>query len=75
MTIEHQIVTDEEGNPTAALIPWREFEAIVKDYEESDEPTPEEAEALAQGKEDRDSGNDDAYMDLDAFMDQFTSSK
>ena len=28
MTITHQIVTDAEGQPTAALIPWDEFEVI-----------------------------------------------
>lgn len=28
MTINHQILTDAEGRPVAAQIPWDEFEAI-----------------------------------------------
>ena len=28
MTITHQTLMDANGNPTAALIPWDEFEAI-----------------------------------------------
>ncbi|MEO0416073.1 MAG: hypothetical protein AAF226_14090 [Verrucomicrobiota bacterium] len=28
MTIEHQIVTDADGNPIAAQIPWTEFEKL-----------------------------------------------
>ena len=28
MTIEHQIVTDADGNPVAAQIPWDQFEVI-----------------------------------------------
>jgi hypothetical protein len=28
MTIEHQILTDKDGNPVAAQIPWDQFEAI-----------------------------------------------
>ncbi len=28
MTITHQTVLDEDGNPTAALIPWDEFQLI-----------------------------------------------
>ena len=33
MTIEHQIVTDEDGNPTAALIPWEQFQVIRAEIE------------------------------------------
>lgn len=28
MTIDHQILTDKDGRPTAALIPWDQFEEI-----------------------------------------------
>ncbi|MDF1814072.1 MAG: addiction module protein [Verrucomicrobiales bacterium] len=28
MTIEHQIVTDEDGQPTAAIIPWDQFQRL-----------------------------------------------
>ena len=34
MTIEHQIVTDAEGKPTAALIPWDEFEIMRERLED-----------------------------------------
>ncbi len=30
MQITHEVVTDEAGNPTAAILPWGEFEAIVE---------------------------------------------
>ena len=34
MTITHQTLMDSDGNPTAALIPWDEFEAIQQRLEE-----------------------------------------
>lgn len=33
MTINHQILTDAEGRPVAAQIPWEEFEAIKAELE------------------------------------------
>ena len=33
MTIEHQIVTDADGNPTAALIPWDQFRILKAEME------------------------------------------
>lgn len=33
MTIHHQILTDQDGNPTAALIPWEEFQVIKAEME------------------------------------------
>jgi hypothetical protein len=33
MTITHQILTDAEGNPVAAQIPWAEFEVIKAELE------------------------------------------
>lgn len=38
MTITHQKLVDEDGNPTAALIPWEEFRLIQAELE-----TPEDA--------------------------------
>ena len=33
MTISHQTVLDEKGTPTAALIPWEEFQVIKAELE------------------------------------------
>lgn len=33
MTIEHQIITDEDGQPTAAIIPWEMFQVIQAEIE------------------------------------------
>ena len=33
MAITHQILTDTEGNPVAAQIPWAEFEVIKAEFE------------------------------------------
>lgn len=74
MTIEHQIVIDADGNPVAAQIPWAEFEALLEELEhleDSDEATPEEAEAIEEAKKDRAEGNEDAFIDLDTFMAEF----
>ena len=68
MTITYQTVVDENGKPTAAQIPWEQFELIRDELEESSEATPEEAEAIAEAQKDRAQGNDDAFMDLDDFM-------
>ena len=68
MTITHQTVVDKNGKPTAAQIPWAEFELICEAMEESDEATLEEAEAIAEAHKDRAEGNDEAFMDLDKFM-------
>lgn len=35
MTIHHQTVLDENGNPTAAIIPWDEFRIIKAEMERS----------------------------------------
>lgn len=37
MTITHQKLVDEDGNPTAALIPWEEFRMIQAELEKSDD--------------------------------------
>ena len=45
MTIEHQIVTDEDGKPTAAIIPWDLFQrlkAMHASLENDEEPISDE---------------------------------
>ena len=37
MTIEHQVVTDVDGNPTAALIPWDQFRVLQLEMEHDDD--------------------------------------
>lgn len=68
MSITHQIVVDEAGNPTAALIPWAEFEWLREELADIGEVTPEEAEAIAEAKRDLAEGNHEAFQDLDEFM-------
>lgn len=38
MTINHQTLMDANGNPTAALIPWEEFQAIQQRLGEAANP-------------------------------------
>lgn len=40
MMIEHQKIVDADGNPTAAVVPWEEFEAI-RERLEGEEISPE----------------------------------
>lgn len=45
MTITHQILTDADGKPVAAQIPWNEFE-IIKAELESDSPLDAESRTM-----------------------------
>ncbi len=45
MTIRHQILTDAEGKPVAAQIPWDDFE-LIKAELERDLPLDEEARSV-----------------------------
>ncbi len=45
MTITHQILTDSEGKPVAAQIPWAEFE-LIKAELERDLPLDPETRAM-----------------------------
>lgn len=63
MTITHQTLMDADGNPTAALIPWDEFQAIQKQLCEANsgedddfELSPEWREELNRRTADIDSG-------------------
>ena len=63
MTITHQTVLGEDGKPTAAIIPWDEFQELVeaqgKDLD--DEERNELREALADSR----AGNRDAFVPAD----------
>ena len=79
MTITHQTLMDANGNPTAALIPWDEFEAIQQRLSEADsdnkdddfELTPEWREELHRRVAEIDSGkaklipNDEVWRGID----------
>ena len=45
MTIEHQIVTDADGKPVAAQIPWDQFQ-VIKAEMEGDLPLDPDTKAL-----------------------------
>lgn len=66
MTITHQTVLGEDGEPTAAIIPWEMFVRINKQLGDihGDEASDDEAEAIAEAEIDREAGNDDAFTDL-----------
>ena len=62
MNIHKKIVVDEQGEPQEVIIPWDEFQEIAEilgldlDSEALDD--------LRQAREDREIGNQDAYIDL-----------
>lgn len=65
MNIHKKIVVDEHGEPQEVIIPWDEFQEIAEilgldlDSEALDD--------LRQAREDREIGNQDAYIDLDSI--------
>lgn len=64
MSITHQTVIGEDGQPQAAIIPWSvflEIQSLVDDAE----ATPEELEAIREAEADRKAGNMDAFTDLE----------
>jgi len=71
MTVAHQTVFDEHGNPTAALIPWEVFLRVREELGEAidyDEITPAISEALEEAERDRAEGNTDAFTSLEDVM-------
>ena len=64
MTITHKTVIGEDGEPSAALIPWSEFLRIKKLLGADEDVTSEEAEAMREAEEDRRNGNTEAFTDL-----------
>jgi PHD/YefM family antitoxin component YafN of YafNO toxin-antitoxin module len=65
MNIHKKIVVDEQGNPQEVIIPWDEFQEIAEilglDLDS------EALEDLRQAREDRETGNHEAYIDLDSL--------
>ena len=63
MNIHKKIVVDEQGNPQEVIIPWNEFQEIAEllglDLDSK------ALEELRQAREDRETGNHEAYIDLD----------
>ena len=63
MSITHQVVIGEDGQPTAVIIPWDVFMKL-RELVDVVEATPEELEAIREAEADRREGNDDAFTDL-----------
>lgn len=65
MRINKRYIVDEKGNPKEVVIPMEDFrkieEALGLDLEE------EAVSQLRQARKDRESGNEDAYVDLDSI--------
>ena len=65
VNIHKKIVVDEQGNPQEVIIPWDEFQEIAEilglDLDS------EAIEDLRQAREDRETGNHEAYIDLDSL--------
>ncbi len=65
MTITHKTVIGQDGEPTAALIPWSEFMRIRELLgADEEEVTSEEVEAMREADTDRSKGNTEAFTDL-----------
>lgn len=63
LEIHKKTFFDEDGNPREVLIPWEEYRAIEEAL--GLDLSPEEAEDLRQARRDRESGDPDAYVDLE----------
>lgn len=65
MNIHKKIIVDEQGNPQEVIIPWDEFQEIAEilglDLDS------EALGDLRQAREDRKTGNHEAYIDLDSL--------
>jgi PHD/YefM family antitoxin component YafN of YafNO toxin-antitoxin module len=63
--INKRYIVDEKGNPKEVVIPMEDFrkieEALGLDLEE------EAVSQLRQARKDRESGNEDAYVELDSI--------
>lgn len=56
MAITHKILTDEDGNPVAAQIPWEEFEILQAELEREDPLSKEQRMVLERRFEELKSG-------------------
>jgi hypothetical protein len=65
MSIHKKIVVGEQGNPQEVIIPWNEVQEIAEilglDLDS------EALEDLRLAREDRETGNHEAYIDLDSL--------
>ena len=63
MTLTHQTVVHEKGEPTAAIVPWEEFKLLREAYglDLDEDETAELREALS----DSEAGNADAFVAAD----------
>lgn len=65
ISIHRKLVVDEHGRPQEVIIPWEEYQEIEEllglDLNEK------AIEALQEARKDRESGNTEAYVDLDAL--------
>jgi PHD/YefM family antitoxin component YafN of YafNO toxin-antitoxin module len=64
MSITHQTVIGEDGQPQAAIIPWSVF-LEIQSLVDDGRATPEEVEAIREAEADRKAGNMDAFTDLE----------
>ncbi len=60
MPIAHQTVLDEDGNPSAAIIPWDVF-VNIQEALEGGAPDAEELDAMREAERDRKVGNSAAF--------------
>jgi hypothetical protein len=65
LQINKRYIVDEQGNPKEVIIPMEDFRKIEEllglDLDE------EAVSQLRQARKDRESGNEDAYLDLDSI--------
>lgn len=63
INIHKKIVVDEQGNPQEVIIPWEEFQEIAELL--GLDLNADAVEDLRQAREDREAGQQDAYINLD----------
>ena len=65
MKITHQTVLGEDGQPTAAIIPWNVFLAVQKEVgEEEDNFTSEEIAQINEASEDFKNDNRNSFVSI-----------
>ena len=65
MQIHKKLVIDQQGNPQEVIIPWNEFQEIadILGLDLDDDAI----EDLRQARQDREKGNEEAFVDLEAL--------
>jgi len=72
MTIEHQMIVDAEGNPTAAVIPWDDFQELLAELEANEIVNSEWKEEIANRAREIDEGMVE-LIDGDDFLKRLES--